>query len=152
MERISFFLNEHLENCIFVKDTEKKIIDQYTACGFKVCTLPEDPYEQILSIMLLIKLNAITESRFTVTDISLTSKLSSGAIYLYDMDEPAGPFTVPGWWSSSNASISDSKPNKKDKIVQLFKTSADWAEVGLTWKEKGAKSGKPDILFSLEEK
>lgn len=155
MERISFFLNEYLENSILIKDSEKTVIGQYVNCNFKVCTLPEEPYEQIVTIMLLTKLNAITEGRFVITDLSLCSKLSSGVTYLYDYEESPGPFILPGWWSNPNASISDTKPNKKDKIVQLFKThSADWSEFSLAWKEKTPKliSEKPGILFSLDEK
>ena len=154
MERISFFLHEYIDNCIFIKHTEKKIIDQYTGCGFKVCTLPEDSYEQMISIMLLLKLNAITEGRFIITDISVCSKLSDGVTYLFSVEEAVGPYATPGWWSSSEASISDAKPSKKDKIVQLFKThSADWAEFNLSWKEKSPKNvDKPEIIFSIEDK
>jgi hypothetical protein len=155
MERISCFFDEYLDNCIFVKNTEKKIIDQYTNCGLKVCTLPEEPYEQMISVMLLLKLNAITEGRFTITDISVCSKLSDGITYLYDIDEPTGPFATQGWWANSNASISDVKPSKKEKIVQLFSTHAsDWSEIGLSWKEKVPKLvvDKPEITFTIDSK
>jgi hypothetical protein len=40
MERIHYFLCECLGNCIFVQDTEKKVIEKYTNADIKVCTLP----------------------------------------------------------------------------------------------------------------
>ena len=138
MERISYYLSEHLENSIFVQDSEKKIIEKYTAAGFNVCTLPAEPYDQIISIMLLVKLNAITEGRFDITDLSLGSKLSEGVSYLYDTDSPRGPLEADGWWTETTATITTAaKQNKKDKIVQLFdEQSSDWSEIGLSWKEK----------------
>lgn len=138
MDRISYYLIECLENGIFVQDTEKKVIEKYISAGFNVCTLPAEPYDQIITVMLLIKLNAITDGRFEITDISLGSKLSEGVSHIYDTESSLGPFSIEGWWNSSLATISDSvKQNKKDKIVQLFKSATpDWAEAGLAWKEK----------------
>ena len=150
MERISFFLSEHLNSCIFINEINKKMIDTYTNAGFKVCTVPEEPHDQIISLMLLLKLNAITEDRFVVTDISLTSSSGDGVSYLCNADEPIGPFEKSGWWSKSDASISPTtKLNKKEKIVQLFKTPhSDWSEFGLGWKEKEISlSVSPEISF-----
>lgn len=151
MERLSYFMSEYLENSIFVKDTNKKMIDLYTAAGLKVCTLPEEPHEQIIAIMLMMKLNAIAEGRFIITDLSLTSSLSAGVSYMCDIDGPMGPFQATGWWDKTDASMSaTNKQNKKDKIVQLFRThNTDWAEFGLGWKEKDITltMAKPEISF-----
>ena len=43
MDRIKFFVNQQLENCVFVQDTETKIIEKYQHAGLKVCCLPEEP-------------------------------------------------------------------------------------------------------------
>ena len=92
MERIKYFLAESLESSIFVNQAETKLIEKYTTCGFKVCTLPNDPYDQIVTIMLLVKLNAIAEGRLIVTDITLGSQLSDEVNFMYDLDSPLGPF------------------------------------------------------------
>jgi hypothetical protein len=151
MERISYFMSGYLEDAIFIKETNKKMIDLYTAAGLKVCTLPEEPHEQMISIMLMLKLNAITEGRFVITDLSLTSSNSDGVTYMCDIESSLGPFAETGWWDKSDASMSaPTKPNKKDKIVQLFKThTADWSEFGLGWKEKEITLivEKPEITF-----
>jgi hypothetical protein len=149
MERLSYYMSEYLEDAVFIKDSNKKMIDLYTAAGLKVCTLPEEPHEQIISIMLMVKLNAITEGRFVITDLSVTSS-TAGVSYLCDMDSSLGPFLASGWWDKSDASISSPKQNKKDKIVQLFTTSnTDWSEFGLGWKEKPITliTDKPEISF-----
>jgi len=152
MERIKYFLNDCLENSIFVQDTEHKIIEKYNSCGFKVCTVPEEPYDQIITILLLTKLNSITEGRLVITDITLGSRISDQVKFSYDIESPRGPLEVPGWWTDIGTSISDpvKKSVRKDKIVKLFKTqSTDWAEYNLIWKEKDPKI-KSEIVFTTD--
>jgi len=152
MERIKYFLNDCLENSIFVQDTEHKIIEKYNSCGFKVCTVPEEPYDQIITILLLTKLNSITEGRLVITDITLGSRISDLVKFSYDIESPRGPLEVPGWWTDSGTSISDpiKKSIRKDKIVKLFKTpTTDWTEHNLIWKEKDPKI-KSEIVFTTD--
>jgi hypothetical protein len=152
MERIKYFLNDCLENSIFVQDTEHKVIEKYSTCGFKVCTVPEEPYDQIVTILLLTKLNSITEGRLVITDITLGSRISDQVKFSYDIESPRGPLEIPGWWTDSGTSIADpiKKSIRKDKIVKLFKTqSTDWAEHNLIWKEKDPKI-KSEIVFTTE--
>jgi len=133
MERIKYFLNDCLENSIFVQDTEHKIIEKYNSCG-------------------LTKLNSITEGRLVITDITLGSRISDQVKFSYDIESPRGPLEVAGWWTDNGTSISDpvKKSVRKDKIVKLFKTqSTDWAEYNLIWKEKDPKI-KSEIVFTTD--
>ena len=153
MERIKHFLNECLENGIFVQDTEHKVIEKYNSCGFKVCTVPEEPYDQIITLLLLIKLNSITEGRLIITDITLGSRVSDEVKFICDIESPRGPLESPGWWTDSGTSISDpiKKSVRKDKIVKLFKTpTTDWVEYNLIWKEKG-HTANCEIVFTTEQ-
>jgi hypothetical protein len=150
MERIEYFIAECLSNSIFIKQSETKMIEKYTQCGFKLCTLPENPYDQTISVVLLLKLNAICEGKVTITDITLGSAQGNGVSYLFDDNSPVGPFATEGWWTDSTTCISDISKyyNKKDKIVQLFNTTAaSWSDVGLTWKEKTEEARKANITF-----
>lgn len=152
MDRMTYFLGECLESCIFVKSSEKKVIEKYVAAGLKVSTLPEEPYDQIVNMLLLIKLNAITEKRLIITDIRLTSKLSDGVSFCYDNEDVYGPFEQMGWWHETGTAISDLHrvQNKKDKIVKLVNNSNEWNECSLMWQEKAKKSS--EIVFMTDEK
>jgi hypothetical protein len=153
MERIKYFLNECLENGIFVQDTEHKVIEKYNSCGFKVCTVPEEPYDQIITLLLLIKLNSITEGRLVITDMTLGSRISDEVKFICDIDSSRGPLESPGWWTDSGTAISDpiKKSVRKDKIVKLFKTpTTDWAEYNLVWKEK-EHTANCEIVFTTEQ-
>lgn len=146
MDRIGYFLSECMSNSVFVEAAEKKVIEKYTNADIKVSTLPEEPYDQIITILLLQKLNAIAEGRLLITDIVLKSELSDGVKFIYNIEEAdLHPFGK-GWWSESNTSIADvPKSNRKDKIVKLVKTS-DWSVPELDWEDKPRKSA--EIIFT----
>lgn len=151
MERIKYFVSEHLENSIFIEASEQKMIDKYISCGFKVCTIPEEPYDQMITTMLLVKLNSITEGRLEITDIALGTRLSDDVRFLFDCETELGPFDKEDWWTDPSVRMT-SMPrtqNKKDKIVQIFKTTAtDWNDLNLGWKEKGMSlSDHSEISF-----
>ena len=152
MDRITYFLDECLSNSVFVEAADKKAIEKYLQADIKVATLPEEPYDQIITILLLSKLNAITEGKLQVNSISLRSGLSDDVKFLYsiyEIENTGNPFRNKGWWSDSSTLISDiNKSNKKDKIVRLVKQNCDWANVGLDWEQK--EHTATEIIFSTD--
>lgn len=148
MDRIKYFLGGCIANCIFINESEKKAIEKFTAAGIKVCPLPEDPYDQIISLLLILKLNAITEGRLCVTDITLFSDLSDGVMFDYAHEEAlANPFDKNGWWNDSSTSTSN-KINKKEKVVKITKNS-DWFAQELAWSD--TKCNPEKIIFTTEK-
>ena len=148
MDRIIYFLEDTLANSVFVQSTEKKAIEKYTQADIKVCTVPEEPYDQIITMLLILKFNNITEGRLNITDIFLESELSDSVRFSYDIETAShNPFGNKGWWLDSSTSIADiDKPAKKEKIVRLVKHS-DWANVGLEWEKKAKAS---EIIFTSD--
>lgn len=147
MDRIKYFINQQIENCVFVQDSEQRVIEKYQSAGLKVCSLPEEPYDQIITIVLLHKLNAICEGRLHVTDIQLTSIQSDGVGFLYDIEEIAlaHPYKN-GWWTENSASFNNKTLGKKDKVVKLVKKN-DWVSLGLDWK---CSEHCAEIIFTPE--
>lgn len=137
LDRIKYYLSECLEHSILVHDAEDKTIEKYLNADMRVCVLPEEPYDQIVGIMLLVKLNAITEGRLVVTDISIGSRMSDNVGCLHSLEDNTGPFALKNWWSDSSTKINNYiVSGKGKKIVKLHKPSADWDEVNLEYKEK----------------
>lgn len=134
IERMIYFF-QVLEDCIFVQDTEKDAIEKYTNAGLRVCTVPEEPYDQILGLILLNKCNAIMENRIIVTDFIIGSKLSNLIKFHLSEEVASNEFAGKHWYNDSSLSLT-SKSKKKDKIVKLSDYKDDWAEVDLTWKSK----------------
>ncbi len=136
VERMNYFITSVLEDCIFVNQEEKDAIQKYSEAGMKVVEVPEDPYDQILGLLLLNKCNAIMEDRVHVTDIIFGSKLSN--LIKFELTSEMSINEYPGkfWWNDPSLSTV-SKGKKKDKIVKLFDhNTTDWANLELTWTKK----------------
>lgn len=151
MERIKFLFDNCFSDAIFISDSHKDVINQLTKLGFKVSTLPFEPYDQAIAIALIHKINAIVEDRYLLTDIIFGSTLSEGIKYLIDYEDDAGPFSIKNnWWHDSGMGISNIKKTKiSDKIVKLNKVNNEWGEVGLNWKNN-IPSNKAEIVFTIE--
>lgn len=142
MERMHYILEECLENCVFLNETEKDKICDFQKTGIKVCTIPEEPYDQILSLIVLLKLNAVMEGKLYITDLVLSSKLSSGVRFNAVTEVAENLFSGNYWYNKNTTEINDlSVENKKQKIVKLF-NDENWDSIGLVWKEKSKSSKK----------
>lgn len=149
LERMKYFTDECLTNCVFVEATEKKVIDTLTSLGMKVCVLPLEPYDQAIAIPLLMKLNAITEGKLHITNMSFKSQISDDVEYLIDIEDEVEAYnTKNSWWNDTGSNISDKKSNKKDKIVKLHKDN-EWSELDLGWKHS-CKPETSEIIFTLD--
>ena len=149
LERMKYFIDEVVTNSIFIESTENKVIDTFTGLGMKVCVLPLEPYDQAISIALLLKLNAITEGKFNVTNMAFKSQLSDDVEYLIDIEDEVEVYaTKNNWWNDSGSNLSNKKSNKKDKIVKLHKDN-EWTELDLGWKHV-CKPDASEIIFTLD--
>jgi hypothetical protein len=147
MERIKFALGT-IEDCVFVNENEKTSIENYSKAGLKVCTLPDEPYDQVIAVVLLRKLNSVAEGRLVITDISIQS-LTCDDIKFFVSIEETTEFSARSnaWWNENNISIAciDKKSHKKEKVVSIKKEFFDWGNLGLNWKEITEKN-KPVLI------
>lgn len=140
VDRIGYWLNYMLQNSVIIQDTNEDQIIKYAYAGIGVCTLPDEPFDQLLSMILLLKLNAITENKIVITSLKLESMLSDGVGYtmnLEDAEDLYGYNRTSGWWNLKDVSMSDFVHAKEhdEKVINLF-DSDDWTAAGLNWKEK----------------
>jgi len=151
MERIKYFINECLENSIFINQNQSEIIEKYKNCGLKIAILPEDPYDQVVGLLLMIKLNAITEGRLMITDIVFGSKHGDEVSFCLVLEQAEAAFPEPGWWTEAqNCVTKNIKINKNEKVVKLF-DHLSWDSLGLTWKEKKKKSSEKVLTLDTEK-
>lgn len=140
MERLNHFLTDTLQHSLLIQNTEIVSIKNYKKAGLKICELPEEPLDQVIGMVLLQKLNAIMEDRMIVTDITLGSVLSEGVRYNIVAEVAESVMSGDFWWNKPCLSICTATvvQTNGDNVVKLFDDS-EWAELGLTWKEKSAK-------------
>jgi hypothetical protein len=133
IERLMYFINAFLENTIFIHEKETEAIEKYKAAGIKICPIPEEPYDQIIGLVLINKFNAIMEGRIVVDEIVFGSRLSNLIKFSIYGDEAKLEYEGKHWWNDSGLTTETTKKSKKDKIVKLSDYKDEWKELELTW-------------------
>jgi hypothetical protein len=137
LSRIKHFIHESLDSTVFIHSNNLKQARKFLAADCTVATLPEEPVDQIIGMMLYCKLNAICEDRLHITELELSSDLGDNIMYKHSYLEPLGPFDTQGWWHLSNLAQCDPKLLTKllsgDSQVVKLTRGDDWSELGLAW-------------------
>lgn len=138
LQRMLWFVENYVQDSIIISAEEIEQIEKYTNAGLKLCIIPEEPYDQVVGMILLNKFNAIMEGRVYITDIIFGSKLSNQMKFITTDEEAQVMFPGDFWWNNHSVNTRDQeKPkNKKDKVVKLFNNDDEWDMLELTWKEK----------------
>lgn len=148
MERLKCFLYSILADTVFVhqKHHERAMLMQ--AMGMNVTTMPDEPVDQIIGMMLYCKLNAIMEGRIVVTSLDISSKDSEGVWYQHSNKEDTGVFEQSGWWGqpdSLNHNI-ELDTDAEGKIVKVLPNS--WTEYNLMWPDEQLDNTGNTIVYA----
>lgn len=140
MERLDFFIKQVVTNSVFVDEENYEAIEKYIEAGMRVITLPGEPFDQIVAMVTLLKLNAIMENRIKITDITISSLMGEGLRYpiVSETAENAEIMVGDHWWyrsdiETTNQNVFSLEP--ENNVVKLFDDSI-WAQYDLSWKEK----------------
>lgn len=144
LERIKYLTYELFENCAFINETEIDIISKLQDLGIRVCQTPDEPYDQIICLLLLLKINSICEGKIFVTDIKLTSKLSDGVKFFESYETVHRAIRKEGWWNENMPNLTSFGNMKKNKIVKLVKDS--WNDLGLGW--QSYKNNTDNVIYT----
>ena len=102
MERLKAFVFDELANTVFINQNNAERAEFLQMIGVNVTTLPEEPVDQIVGMMLYYKLNAVMEGRMVITSLDISSSLGDGVWYQHDEEDSSGPFVKDGWWHQSS--------------------------------------------------
>jgi hypothetical protein len=136
MDRILHYLKCIFSDCIFVHCLDTESINKYKMAGIRVCELPEEPWDQVVAMVVLNKLNAIMENRIRITDMVLASAMSEGVRYSIVSEEAESVLAGNNWWNNASMSITNENGYPGENVVKLFHED-DWISLGLSWKEMG---------------
>jgi len=133
-ERIKYFVYNCLDSTIFINSEHQNQCNKFLASGLSITTLPGEPVDQLIGLMLYYKLNAIMESRIIVEQTEVSSMLGENMIYLHSEDEITDIGIIPDWWTSPDTIHSTYMMSDADKIVSMH-TNNQWREIDLVWPE-----------------
>jgi hypothetical protein len=128
--RVRHFMFEQIDNTIFVDSVDRAKCTELTRAGLNITSLPGEPGEQLIGIMLFHKLNAVMEERIKIVEIEISN--SGGTIYLHGENETSEELIVPDWWITADLVHYDSQLLESDKIVTMHRASG-WRDLDLAW-------------------
>lgn len=135
MNRIKCFVWSELEHTVFINQAHQEKAELMSLLGINVTTLPEEPVDQIIGMMLYCKLNAIMEGRMVVTSLDIQSTLGDQVWYLHDEEDALGPFANDGWWTLPSVQHETIEVDPvAENVVKV--TTTGWQEYGLEWPEE----------------
>ena len=145
MERLRTFIDVELADVVFIAREHENEAELLYSLGVNVCTLPEEPVDQIIGLMLYCKLNAIMEGHLVIVSLDIKSKLGDEVWYQHDEEESLGPFANDGWWHRNSTQKETLELDATaDNVVRVQSTG--WKEYGLEWPEE-TKENKAKVIF-----
>ena len=145
MERLKAFIRDELNNVVFINREHENEAELFQALGTNICTLPEEPVDQVVGLMLYCKLNAIMEGQLIITSLDIKSELGDDVWYQHDDEESLGPFAKDGWWHKNSTQKETLDPDgTPENVVRVQSTG--WKEYGLEWPEE-TKEANAKVVF-----
>ena len=130
-ERVKYWLFDVMEHSVLVNQDHDKI-HALQATGQRVVTMPTDPIDPMIAMMLMSKFSAIAEGRMTFTEISVASEQGGHVQYLHSVNEDFMEFADSGWWQDSAPIWHTYRPKRGNKVVNLGRIP-EWSELDLAW-------------------
>ena len=147
-ERLKYFVTEEIDSTVFINSKEHEACRLYTAAGIKITTLPNEPVDQIVGVMLFHKLNAIMEGRISVLETELSSHLGDNMVYLHSENESTEDIETPKWWTSPDLTHFELEYQDGDHVFSLAPGNYSvWNELGLAWPDQEPKE-TGNIVFA----
>lgn len=131
-ERIKYFMYNHVDNTIFVNSEDQDQCARFLQAGLDITTMPGDPVDQLIGIMLYHKLNAIMENRMIIMETELSSTYGQNMTYLHSDGENALGVADTSWWNSADLTHSDFHLPDLEKVVSM-QTTTIWRDLDLAW-------------------
>ena len=149
LDRIKYFLINELHSTIFINQTDVERAEVFTDVGLNVTTLPEEPVDQVVGIMLYYKLNAIMEGRMKITELVMSSEAGDSIEYFHSELEHTDLFPETGWWHEPNlchSNVEFEDEGDDENVVTLG--SDEWREQDLGWAQEEVTQDIGQVVFA----
>lgn len=147
-ERLKFFIGEEIESSVFIDSRHQEVVKRYIDAGIRITTLPSEPVDQVVGLMLFHKLNAIMEDRISIVETELSSSLGDNMVYLHSENENTQDIDIPVWWTSPDITHSDLEFNDGDNVFAIPSTTVTWRELDLAWPQEEKLEETGNIVFA----
>ena len=151
LDRVKYFLLNELHSTIFINQTDTERAEVFADVGLNVTTLPEEPVDQVVGIMLYYKLNAIMEGRMKITELVMSSEAGDSVEYFHSEHEHTDLFPATGWWHEPTLKHSDVEldddEEESDNVVAI-NAEDEWREQDLAWAQAEVTQDLGQVVFA----
>jgi hypothetical protein len=144
-ERIKYFIYNQIDSTIFINHDQIDQCALLTQAGLDVTTIPGDPVDQLIGIMLYYKLNAIMEDRMIIVETELSSTHGEHMTYLHSEHENILGFAQPAWWATADLTHSDFAPANLDNVVAISQSTV-WRDLDLAWDDQPVEHDPGNVV------
>jgi len=146
-DRLKYFM-QAMDSTVFINIDEQEACQKYIAAGVNITTMPGEPVDQLVGIMLYNKLNAIMEDRIIVYETELSSLVGDDMVYIHSAEEVTDGLVIPDWWTSPNLIHCDSDILNNQNVVPIHKVDT-WRDLMLSWPtDEETPAGGNTIVFA----
>jgi hypothetical protein len=150
LERIKAFVYSELAHTVFINQNLDPHAEMLELLGANVTTLPHDPTDQIVGLMLFCKLNAVMEGRVKITQLDISSELGDSVWYKHSNDDSLGPFDLDGWWHKPTVQHDSMiKMDSTENVVRVERSA--WIDYGLTWFDDSESAGNVVVYANFSK-
>lgn len=140
LQRILFFINEVFGGSIFINASNENANKfQKLAKDSHVIVFPDDPFDQIIGMILFNKLESIAESFIEMESIEIGSNISPNLFYTIDEFEGFESELEEPWWIRADLTTTDDP--------KIAKKIPSWEDINLGWEE----NEEVDVDILLED-
>lgn len=150
-ERLKYFVHACMESTVFINADETDQCNRFIQAGLRITTMPGDPVDQLIGIMLYHKLNAIMENRMIVFETEISSALGEYMTYLHSEDENTIGYVQPEWWTTPDLTHSEFETNNSEKVLTIHQISP-WRELELAWTDDTVSDETGNIVVFADFK
>lgn len=150
-ERIKYFMYTQMDSTIFINSALEVQCQQFAQAGLNITTIPGDPVDQLIGIMLYYKLNAIMEDRMIIVETELSSAYGENMTYLHSENETSTGFVQPTWWTAPGLIHNEFESPDLDNVVAISEAVA-WRDLDLAWPEETVEDGTGNIVVFADFK
>lgn len=146
-ERIKYFVYTQLDSTIFINQESTDQCQLLADAGLNITTMPGDPVDQLIGIMLYYKLNAITEDRIIIVETEINSTVGENITYLHSEYETTSGYLQPDWWSSADITHNDFVLADSENVVAMAENMV-WRDADLAWGDTSAANTGNVVVFA----
>lgn len=145
-ERMKFWFQDIMHSAVLIHAGDPKL-NTWQDTGLACLDFPEQPLDQVLTLMLMSKITAMSEGRLEILSVGVSSAADDGVVYFCDQEDHLHWFEEPGWWNDPGpAHTTRSRRGRGHGKVISINRSSDWKSHDLDWPSADNNMGNVSVL------